>query len=176
MSAASLLTPEQAIRRMQSRARWSTMQGSGQPRPALPCQRRGLQLQSGMRRWRPSAGCVGVNKGAQAGSGGGRKRHWMAARPSQLIRASRTSTAASEWWSCWRRRRGSWEQVPGKRSWPIVSQNRTSWKTQGRGLRSHVSRAPKRRQKLAWERSPHGFLAPGNRREPGGDLGFQSNL
>lgn len=92
------------------------------------------------------------------------------------MRASRTSTAASEWCSCWRRRRGSWEQVPGKRSWPIVSQNRTSWKTQGRGLRSHVSRAPKRRQKLAWERSPHGFLAPGNRREPGGDLGFQSNL
>jgi hypothetical protein len=90
MSAASLLTPEQAIRRMQSRARWSTMQGSGQPRPALPCQRRGLQLQSGMRRWRPSAGCVGVNKGAQAGSGGGgRGIGWQQGRLNSYGRAAR---------------------------------------------------------------------------------------
>jgi len=45
----------------------------------------------------------------------------------------------------------------------------------GKGLRSHVSRASKRRAKLARERSPRGFLTLGNRREPGGDLGFQSS-
>lgn len=49
------------------------------------------------------------------------------------------------------------------------------WKTQLRGLRSLVSRASKRCRKLAWEILPHGFLAPGNRWEPSGDIGFQSS-